>query len=160
MPIDVIFLPVITVREGAVDARRNLTLGRAAPHLRALRCALFSCAILTSATIFSAAPTLAAESKPPVIVSMSAGTGGEVTVGAQINPEGLETRYEIKLECGPDEPLPCDSIPSERREGHLAAGYEVQEISLTLTGLQSGTYWFGVRASNSSGETSRSSNLL
>jgi hypothetical protein len=56
--------------------------------------------------------------------------------------------------------VPCDSIPIQSREGHLAAGYEVQEISLTLTGLQPGTYWFGVRASNSAGEVSRSSDIL
>jgi hypothetical protein len=83
-----------------------------------------------------------------------------VTVSAHINPEGLETTYEIKLECGTGEPVPCDSIPSERREGRLAADYEVHEVSLTLTGLQPGTYWFGVRASNTAGETSRSSDIL
>jgi hypothetical protein len=91
---------------------------------------------------------------------MGTGIGGEVTVSADINPEGLETSYEIKLECGTDEPVPCDSIPSERGEGHLAADYGVHEVSLVLTGLQPGTYWFGVRASNSAGEASRSSNIL
>ncbi len=149
----------MTTREGSVDARRRVDARQTATRLLALRRTLVLC-ILSGATIFSATSALAAEGKRPVIVSMSAGVGGEVTVGAKINPEGLETIYEIELECGPGEPLPCDSIPSERRKGHLAAGYEAREISLTLTGLQPGTYWFGVRASNSAGETSLSSNIL
>jgi len=107
--------------------------------------------------IFSSSAIASSE---PMIESMGAGIGGEVTVSAYINPEGLETTYEIKLECGSGEPVPCDSIPSQRREGHLAAGYAAQEVSLTLTGLQPGTYWFGVRASNSAGEVSRSSDIL
>ncbi len=125
----------------------------------ALRLMLAGCAVLGAAAL-PTAPALAAEGKPPMIESMGTGIGGEVTVSAHIDPEGLETSYEIKLECGTDEPVPCDSIPSERREGHLTADYEVHEVSLTLTGLQPGTYWFGVRASNSAGETSQSSDLL
>jgi hypothetical protein len=125
----------------------------------ALRPVLAGCAVLSTAALLPA-PALAAEGKPPMIESMGTGIGGEVTVSAHINPEGLETTYEIKLECGTGEPVPCDSIPSERKEGHLAADYEVHEVSLTLTGLQPGTYWFGVHASNSAGEASQSSDLL
>jgi hypothetical protein len=93
---------------------------------------------------------------------MEAGAGGEVTVGAEINPEGLETTYEIRLECGPDEPvLPCRPIPnSQHTDGRLAAGHEARTVSLTLTGLQPGTYWFGVYASNAAGETFRRSDIL
>ncbi len=125
----------------------------------ALRPVLAGCAVLIVGVLLPA-PALAVEGKPPMIESMGTGIGGEVTVSAHINPEGLETTYEIKLECGTGEPVPCDSIPSERREGHLAADDEVHEVSLTLTGLQPGTYWFGVRASNFAGEASRSSDLL
>ena len=117
------------------------------------------CAVLIACALLPA-PALAVEGKPPMIESMGTGIGGEVTVSAHINPESLETSYEIKLECGTGEPVPCGSIPSERSEGHLAADYEVHEVSLTLTGLQPGTYWFGVHASNSAGQASRSSDLL
>jgi hypothetical protein len=120
---------------------------------------MLACAIL-AALVLPATPVLAAEGKRPVIVSMGAGIGGEVTVSAHINPEGLETTYEIGLECGPGEPVPCDSMPNQRAEGHLAGDYEVHEVSLTLTGLQPGTYWFGVRASNTAGEAFRSSHIL
>ncbi len=124
-----------------------------------LRPVLAGCAVLIACALLPA-PALAVEGKPPRIESMGTGIGGEVTVSAHINPEGLETSYEIKLECGTGEPVPCDSIPSERGEGNLPADYEVHEVSLTLTGLQPGTYWFGVHASNSAGQASRSSDLL
>ncbi len=118
---------------------------------RARRLAFVACATISVAAL-SATPALAAEGKPPKIESVGTAVGGEVTVSAHIDPEGLETTYEIKLECGPDEPVPCDSIPSERGEGNLPADYEVHEVKLTLTGLQPGTYWFGTRASNTAGE--------
>jgi hypothetical protein len=107
---------------------------------RAFRLLLVLCVALGCGAQFSA--TALAAGKAPVIVSMSAGVGGEVTVGADINPEGLETRYEIKLESD-----------GQRGEGVLQAGYEGHEVRLTLTGLQPGTYSFSVRASNSEGET-------
>jgi hypothetical protein len=34
--------------------------------------------------------------------------------------------------------MPCDSIPSERGEGHLTADHEVHEIGLVLTGYSRG----------------------
>jgi hypothetical protein len=126
----------------------------------AVRLALVLCAILASSFVVSATSALAAEGKAPTIESMGAEIGGEVTVSAHIDPEGFETTYEIKLECGSNEPVPCDSLPIQRKEGDLAADYEVHEVSLTLTGLQPGTYWFGVRASNSAGEVSWSSDIL
>jgi hypothetical protein len=42
----------------------------------------------------------------------------------------------------------------------LAAGDEGREVSLKLTGLQAGSYWFGVLASNSAGEAFRRSHIL
>ncbi len=118
---------------------------------RARRLALIACATISIAAL-SATPALAGEGEAPKIESLGTAVGGEVTVSAHINPEGLETSYEIKLECGPEEPVPCDSIPSERQDGHLPAGYELHEVTLTLTGLQPGTYWFGTRAINTAGE--------
>ncbi len=117
---------------------------------RASRLALIACASISIAAL-SATPALAGKGEAPKIESMGTAVGGEVTVSAHINPEGLETSYEIKLECGPGEPVPCDSIPSERQDGHLPADYELHEVKLTLTGLQPGTYWFGTRAINTAG---------
>jgi hypothetical protein len=125
----------------------------------ACRLALVACAT-TSVAALSATPALAGEGEAPKIESLGTAVGGEVTVSAHINPEGLETSYEIKLECGPEEPVPCDSIPSERQDGRLPADYELHEVTLTLTGLQPGTYWFGTRAINTAGEALWVSNGL
>jgi hypothetical protein len=65
---------------------------------RTLESVLAGCAILSAAALL-AAPALAAGGKPPVIVSTGSGIGGEVTVEAEINPKGLETSYEVRLEC-------------------------------------------------------------
>ncbi|HEV3070452.1 MAG TPA: hypothetical protein VGY76_03380 [Solirubrobacteraceae bacterium] len=129
---------------------------------RPFRLALVPCAILAAVLVaFPGSPALAAAGKPPVIVSMSAGVGGEVTVGAQINPEGLETTYEIRLECRTQAPLwPCEPIPTQQVAGVLAAGDEGREVSLKLTGLQPGSYWFGVLAVNSAGEAFQRSHVL
>jgi hypothetical protein len=140
--------------------RRNSVALRDTSLWRTLRVALASCAILAGGLVLLAAPALAVEGKPPVIVSMSAAAGGEVTVGAEINPEGLETSYEIRLECGTGEPVPCDSLPNERATGELPAVNERRSVSLTLTGLQAGTYWFGVSAHNAAGEALRSSDIF
>jgi hypothetical protein len=43
----------------------------------------------------------AAQSGAPFIESIGSGAGAEVTIDANINPEGLETMYEIGLECSP-----------------------------------------------------------
>jgi hypothetical protein len=111
------------------------------------------CAVLGWSAL-SATSALAFQGKGPVIESMSAGIGGEVTVGAKINPEGLETTYAIALECPSCEPS------DQRVEGRLPAGQEGVEVSLTLTGLKPGTYWFGVLANNAAGEAFRRSDIL
>jgi hypothetical protein len=124
---------------------------------------LVPCVMLAGVLVAFPTPlALAAEGNPPAIESMSAGVGSEVTVGAQINPEGLETTYEIRLECRTHEPLwTCEPIPDTQQvEGVLAAGDEGREVSLKLTGLQPGSYWFGVLASNSAGEVFRRSRIL
>jgi hypothetical protein len=51
------------------------------------------------ALALSVTPALATERKALVIVSTGSGIGGEVIVSAQINPEDLETTYEINLVC-------------------------------------------------------------
>jgi len=91
---------------------------------------------------------------------MSAGLGGEVTVGAQINPEGLTTSYELKVECR-GSGATCEPLSNAPHEvGVLPASFGGQEVSLNVTGLEPGTYWFSVLAQNSLGVAYRRSNIL
>jgi hypothetical protein len=102
----------------------------------------------------SSSPSPGAQSGPPVIESVGSGVGGEVTLSAHINPDGLETSYEIGLEC-----LPCQ--PGDQwAKGTLPAVDESRIVTLTLTGVQPGRHWFAVRASNADGEESRRSEAL
>ena len=112
---------------------------------------LAACVILSAAALL-AAPALAAEGKPPVIVSTGWGVGGEVE--AEINPEGLETSYEIKLEC-----QICGPAGYSPSVGQLPAVSEARTVSLNLTGIQPGSYWFDVLATSSAGEAFRRSEL-
>jgi hypothetical protein len=105
---------------------------------------------------FALAPVAAsaAEGKAPVIVSVSSGIGGEITVGGEINPEGLETSYEIKLvceSCGPPGYAPAT--------GQLPAVEERRTVSLNLTGINPGAYRFEVYASNTAGKAFQEGNL-
>ncbi len=116
------------------------------------RLALFTAAILGTGVLF-AAPALATNG-PPVIESMSASAGGEIVVGANINPEGLETTYKIWLECPS-----CDSS-EQKAAGLLPAVNETRAVTLVLSGLQPGRYWFAVLARNTAGEASQRSDIL
>lgn len=123
-------------------ARRPLGLALAAAILVALVLAL------------TPAVAGAAEGRPPEIVSTGSGIGGEVSATAQINPEGLETTYEIKLvceSCGPPGYRPAT--------GQLQAVQETISVRLNLTGIKSGTYGFEVKARNTAGDTSRTGEL-
>jgi hypothetical protein len=119
---------------------------------RSRRLALVTAAILGTSVLF-AAPALATNG-PPVIESMSASAGGEIAVGADINPDGLETSYEIWLECPS-----CD--PSDQKTaGLLPAVNETRAVTLVLSGLQPGQYWFAVLVRNGAGEASQRSDIL
>jgi hypothetical protein len=120
---------------------------------RALRSVLAGCAIL-SASALMPAPALAAEGKRPMILSIGSGIGGRVTVEAQINPEGLETSYEIELEC-----QTCGPVGYSPSVGQLPAVNEARTVSLDLTGIQPGSYGFDVFARNSVGEAFQRSAL-
>ncbi len=91
---------------------------------------------------------------------MGSGAGAEITISAHIDPENLETSYELRLECGPEEPMACDELPNERTQGRLPPVEESREVSMTVTGLRPGKYWFGVSAINADGEASWSSDIL
>jgi hypothetical protein len=114
---------------------------------------LLAGAILATGAL-TAPPAVAAEGKPPEIVSTGWGVGGEVTVSAQINPEGLETRYEIKLVC----PL-CGPAGYSPAVGQLPAVNEARTVTLNLTGIQPGSYRYEVLARNFAGNTSGSGEL-
>jgi hypothetical protein len=91
---------------------------------------------------------------------MGSGAGGEITISAHIDPENLETSYELRLECGPEEPMACDELPNEHTQGRLPPVEESREVSMTVTGLKPGKYWFGASAVNTEGEASQSSDIL
>jgi hypothetical protein len=146
---------VLSLREWRRTQRKPMAyiLRRVRGSRRALEPVLAGCAILSTAALLTA-PALAAEGKPPIIVSTGWAIGGQVTVEAEINPEGLETSYEIRLEC-----QACGPAGYSPSVGHLPAVKEVRTVSLNLTGIQSGSYWFDVLATNSTGEAFRRGEL-
>ncbi len=124
-------------------------MGRATEHIaRSARWWL----VLTAATglpLLAAVPAAAAD-EPIISEGTAREVGGEIIVGAQINPEGLETSYEILLECLDDEPC-------QVTEGTLPAIDEARAVHLTLTAPQPGaTYLFTVTARNADGKASAS----
>jgi hypothetical protein len=106
-------------------------------------------------SILVLATTTATAAGPPVIESVGSGYGAEVTVKAKINPDGLETTYQIGLECSTCGPI------DQSAEGTLPAVYESREIMLALTDPQPGLrYQFVVHAGNADGETSQHGETL
>jgi hypothetical protein len=102
------------------------------------------------------------EPEPPTNISEQGGT-----LNVQINPEGSETGYEIRMECeapSVSELTGCDPelFPGERlRAGQLVASFTDQTVSVTLTGLQPGyVYMYVIFATNAGGATERGANIL
>ena len=107
-------------------------------------------AAILAASMFAPVSASAAQDGAPFIEGVGSGVGAEITIDAKINPEGLETSYEIGLECSP-----CGH-GDQWTAGTLPAVHETREVKLALTGLQvRRRYWFNVRAFNADGETSR-----
>jgi hypothetical protein len=104
-----------------------------------------------SVAAFVLAPTAAAAVGEPLISEGAAWeAGSEVLVGAHINPEGLETAYEIQVECP-------DNTQCQATAGQLPAVDEARAVQLALNEPQrSGTYIFTITAHNTDGETSAS----
>jgi hypothetical protein len=132
---------------------------------RALLLTLISCAVLAGGLVFSAAQASAAGGEP-TIVSESATSITEhgATLEAQIDPEGLETKYELWLEYAVCQPAggggSCEAIAVDSvKTGYISPGDAYMGVSVNLTNLHpnySYTYW--VFASNSAGwitETSK-----
>jgi hypothetical protein len=133
-------------------------MGRQTAYIQRLaRCSLgFALAVvILASSMFAPASAPAAQGGVPFIESIGSSAGDEVAIDAKIDPEGLETSYEIGLECSP-----CGS-GDQWTKGTLPAVYESHEVTLALTGLQVGRrYWFVVRALNADGETSRRGETL
>jgi hypothetical protein len=107
-----------------------------------------------------AAPVVAAASGPPVIENLALG-GTQAEVGGKINPEGLETTYEIRVECKGEGPIyACEPLSGPRGTGTLAAGSVGQEVSLNVAELTPGAYWIGVLASNAAGKAFERGNAV
>jgi hypothetical protein len=107
-------------------------------------------AAILAASMFAPVSALAAQDGAPFIEGVGSAVGAEITIDAKINPEGLETSYEIGLECSP-----CGH-GDQWAAGTLPAVHETREVKLALTRLQAHRrYWFDVRAVNPDGETSR-----
>jgi hypothetical protein len=111
-------------------------------------------AILAACALASVSAS-ASQDGAPLIESVGSGAGSAITIDAKINPDGLETSYELGLECSP-----CGS-GDQWTKGMLPAVHESREVSVALTGLQPGRrYWFAVRALNADGETYRRGETL
>ena len=120
-----------------------------APSTRWLVLMAITGLLLLAAGTLSTAPAAAA-SEPLISEGSASELDGEITIEAQINPEGLATTYEILLECS-------DQPHCQTTQGTLPAVEESRAVQLVLTDLQPGeTYIFTVTARNADGQTSGS----
>lgn len=104
---------------------------------------------------------VSAQAAAPSIEGVSASqiASKQATLEATVNPQGLETKYELWIAYAVCQKVPpgraeCESFSVERRaEGQIAAGSSGQAVSTTLTNLSPGylyTYW--AVASNTAGK--------
>ncbi len=130
---------------------------------RVLPLALIVCAVMAGGLMLSGAQALAATGEPVISgVSVTNVTEHGVTIEAQINSEGSETAYEIRLVWQVADPkggppnggegeLPTGG--PQTQTGNIAAGSGDQTVSATLA-LQWGyTYYYVIAAISSAGKT-------
>ncbi len=123
-----------------------------------LRLALSLSATLVVGLLFSGAQALAA-GEAPVIESLSAShiTQDDATVEAQVNPEGLETTYELFMPEDPcNVPMECIRVHVVLAQGSIPATATDESISLDMASKHvsmEGGEQYGVRiiAKNSAG---------
>ena len=126
---------------------------------RSRRLALVVAAILCVGALFS--PSALASGRPTIESLMTTpsvkeeavvGLDGEIAIDANVDPDGLETTYEIWLECA------LCGANFLYTEGSLPAVDEARAVTLTLHDLQpGGNYWVSVRVRNAAGEASQRS---
>lgn len=126
-----------------------------AAHSRRLLLGFVSCVTLASFAGLTGASVAAAV---PVINSESVSHVGEheATLEAQLEPDGLETKYEFWLQynaCQSDQGASCEAIIVRSvGEGFIGAADTNMRVSASLTGLQAGySYTFFVYAQNNGG---------
>jgi hypothetical protein len=110
-------------------------------------------AVLGVAVCCTALPAVSLAASKPSIGAPSAEVGGnEATLKAPIRPGGLETNYEVWLQCTSQS---CTSTESHRvADGSINSGLE-HEVNVLLTSLEWNTsYTFEVIASNKDGTVS------
>jgi hypothetical protein len=130
------------------------------------RRALVLCALVTCAPVFFGTQAFAIEGgggpagEAPSIdgESVVGITEHGATLGAKINPNGLETTYEFWLDyavCQKPEGVNCDLWSSESvGHGTISAGNEDQTVGVDLTSLKPGySYTYRVLATSSAGTT-------
>ena len=124
---------------------RASTLAGYLPRLLLAVAAILCCTV---------APAAAADPGIPVVTTevATAVTSTSATIEVSIDPQGLETSYEIWLECrGTGDG--CEAVASpERHVGVLAASSGAQTVTDEMNGLQPGSYYrYAVIARNSAG---------
>jgi hypothetical protein len=110
-------------------------------------------AVLGFAVCCAVLPAVSLAASKPSIGAPSAEVGGnEATLKAPIRPGGLETNYEVWLQCTSQS---CTSTESHRvADGSINSGLE-HEVNVPLTSLEWNTsYTFEVIASNKDGTVS------
>lgn len=124
---------------------------------RALLFGLVSCAVFVG---FAGLPAVSMASTAPVVDSESVAHLGEreATLEAQLDPGGLETKYEFWLQyraCQSSQGGSCDAIiVTQVGEGFVGALDTDARVTANLTDLQGGySYTFFVYAQNSGGWT-------
>jgi hypothetical protein len=124
-----------------------------------LRSLVVVCAALAGASLTPPAVFAAEAQRPEVEASpVTALTEHGATLGAVIDPHGLETEYEFRLVWqDPDaHPAVGETMTGgiQTQTGRIAAGAGAQTVSFNVTSLQPGnTYWYELGAINSDGAT-------
>jgi hypothetical protein len=117
--------------------------------------------ILASAVLLHAAQPARAEGSPTIDgTAVGNITETSATIEAQINPQGRETLYELRLWLQDDNPAWSNEFAEyltggpQSQFGRLAPGSEDRTVTLTVTGLHPGyVYGYDVRAGSRAGET-------
>jgi hypothetical protein len=116
---------------------------------------------LSACALPAVAPASETEKVGPPIVGPLSGGGTGPEWGARINPERLETTYELRVECrGAETSWECEPITGPRVAGTLPAAFGGREVWLNVTSLKPGAYWFGVSARNADGKAFQRVNFV
>lgn len=135
--------------------------------MRLVRCVLLATIALVLPVGGLSSVARGSSGEVPVIegTSVSNITETSVTLGAQVNPEGLTTTYQFWLECkiASSTETFCEpgSVPVLLVTRSIPSGVMTgQSVSWELNGLHVGyTYVFGVVASNAAGRTENRDNI-